>query len=704
MDGDGSVTNANKVVIDNSYVYPYGTTEQFPQMQNSDLEQISDSAHFYMECSNKGRCDRSSGECQCFEGYDGVACQRASCPGYPNSCSGHGVCKSIRQLARSDYENVYELWDKDSTMGCECDSGYYGPDCSQRSCKYGIDPLYLDDAATVKFSIFDVAIITTDYTSATFSNNLYDTVDQGYWALRFYDVFEEDWVTAPIVAGATCAQVVSALEALPNNVVPSGTLECTRTTFRGDNGTELTFSTNDVFVENQNPRGDSHPYRIVYRMALWESQTSALYGELSPDTARTPYFSSFDNQTNVDTTKLAGNIYRLKMYGNPGKIRQPEVEVYLDGDRPTLLSDGYKVITKVWTDGQQGEFKDYFADHCAGVTVTIANQAVVNNGQIVDIGYWASYLSGFSGTEKSLLKACLGNADFNTSNNVDVYNWDYGSKLYPHIIKLVRTVTTYLDGGYYAALWYDTNGVFQDNLKDGTAFRLLNPFYPPDAFATDNYDVYTTEGTLALTSELSQATFGFAAQYVYTTNTSFDLNNTYSAFQNGLYPYDGDISCETNANNAGKFDYIRHCLNRSDIFTLLNWEFPQLNPPHINLYTAKRVHTFPFADSVDSRWPQKVRTNPPLNLEAVNTTMHYLTHAISTDISTNWGVSVGYMKGTTFTAAKFHVYKFFPAEDSTYEYVAECSNRGICDRDLGTCKCFGGYTSDACDSQSSLAL
>jgi hypothetical protein len=42
---------------------------------------------------------------------------------------------------------------------------------------------------------------------------------------------------------------------------------------------------------------------------------------------------------------------------------------------------------------------------------------------------------------------------------------------------------------------------------------------------------------------------------------------------------------------------------------------------------------------------------------------------------------------------------------STYEYVAECSNRGLCDAAaLGTCTCFPGYTSDACSEQSSLSL
>ena len=150
MDASGGISGPDHPVIDNSPSYPYGTTEQFPQMEDSDLNVLTNSAHYYMECSNKGTCDRKTGECSCYDGYDGVACNRASCPGYPNSCSGHGVCKSIKQLAYNDYWNVYKLWDKDVTMGCECDKGYFGADCSLRSCKVGVDPLYLDDAATQK--------------------------------------------------------------------------------------------------------------------------------------------------------------------------------------------------------------------------------------------------------------------------------------------------------------------------------------------------------------------------------------------------------------------------------------------------------------------------------------------------------------------------------------------------------------------------
>ena len=86
----------------------------------------------------------------------------------------------------------------------------------------------------------------------------------------------------------------------------------------------------------------------------------------------------------------------------------------------------------MWTDGQQGEYSDFFGDHCDGVTVTVERVGDVH------------YLSSFTVAEKALLKACLGDSDFTTDNNAEVYNWDFGSKFYPHLVKLVRTVNSYM--------------------------------------------------------------------------------------------------------------------------------------------------------------------------------------------------------------------------------------------------------------------
>ena len=124
-------------------------------MVDTALNVNSNTGHDYAECSNKGLCDRKSGQCDCLPGYDGVACQRASCPSskkmgtisqettnsYGNQripyrtasristsvqvdeCSGHGTCETISEVSFLDNENVYELWDKESSMGCVCDPG-----------------------------------------------------------------------------------------------------------------------------------------------------------------------------------------------------------------------------------------------------------------------------------------------------------------------------------------------------------------------------------------------------------------------------------------------------------------------------------------------------------------------------------------------------------------------------------------------------
>lgn len=198
-------------VIVGSTVYPYGTQEQFPNMTDSAGNDLPNSAHYYMECSNKGICDRLGGECACFVGYEGSACQRASCP---SDCSGHGTCEHIRTLAALNGGIVYNLWDADMTMGCACDHGYSGPDCSERMCKFGIDPLYVDDDATARVE------------SVTFRldvNTTMSQIDQEYflagsYAIVFYDVFGEDYVTEPISVDASCADVQNSLENLPNKV------------------------------------------------------------------------------------------------------------------------------------------------------------------------------------------------------------------------------------------------------------------------------------------------------------------------------------------------------------------------------------------------------------------------------------------------------------------------------------------------------
>jgi hypothetical protein len=94
--------------------------------------------HPQAECSNRGICDRKSGACSCFPGYEGVACQRFACP---NDCNQRGTCFPQKLLA-TKADRVYNTpWDAMKAVGCVCDAGYRGPDCSLQECPSGTDPL-----------------------------------------------------------------------------------------------------------------------------------------------------------------------------------------------------------------------------------------------------------------------------------------------------------------------------------------------------------------------------------------------------------------------------------------------------------------------------------------------------------------------------------------------------------------------------------
>ena len=115
-----------------------------------DLPHNDNLAHAnFTECSNMGKCNRLSGECECNFGYTGAACERLLCPIGTNSrnaivpCSGHGICMSSRDrvelnvFSSNTNNNTYDEWDADMIYACNCDDGWQGSSCHLRTCPYG---------------------------------------------------------------------------------------------------------------------------------------------------------------------------------------------------------------------------------------------------------------------------------------------------------------------------------------------------------------------------------------------------------------------------------------------------------------------------------------------------------------------------------------------------------------------------------------
>jgi len=665
LDASGdSLTGPGKVVVVNDQFYPYGTTEQYPAMEDTMHNVAANSAHEYRECSNKGTCDRTTGTCACFDGYEGSACQRASCPSNANGvCSGHGTCQSISDIAHNDFNNIYELWDKDATMGCVCDPGYEGPDCSQRMCKYNVDPMYKDNNATIRYSNWTYFIYTQSATATVYGN----------YSLVFTDAHGMKWKTEPIDIDATCGTIATALESLPNNVIPVNSVRCF----------EYPLVSGASSVE---PVSESS-------VKIWSK-------------------------------------YTIAFPKNAGRLPQLSLDTHLDGSRPTLYSNEVAADTigwKVYPNGFHGEDVDFVNDRCFGVTVTLANSAS---------GFF-SYLAGLTGEEAALLKRCLGDGNNNPSDNIDVYNWDYGTAENPHLIKLQEATQ------FDPSLRYDADGNsnWDNTLRDMPLSHICaqsdinanlfganrcsnkNPpgfyavlYYEPvssvfrilhnvknDYDTTTEFYVYTTRGYLNRISN-DAVVFNHRSNHF---STDLKVKKLYS---NVLHvdtltassTYFGDMSCETTPIGTNG---ARDCFNKGDwaMFFAVHSNVPNEGDPIVSPSVALGTNEYSANPSylnmyrIAKIWTQE-KLNPNRTI-VPQPKQHISRQEIILDYNFNARFD---MDGTTAYAYKFH-----PSThnaDGGYRYFKPCGGRGICNTESGTCECFGGYQGDDCTCQWAMAV
>lgn len=205
----------------------------------------SGATHNYAECAGKGICDRETGQCECFGGFEGKACGRQSCP---DDCSGHGTCEYMNELAFGtvfgDYYDASTTsykglgagaaipggdfsWDADRARACVCDGGWTGINCASRMCPYGNDVMALR-ADTSQAAVAQVQTITlvsggtddggfhtlgaaTDFNAKSFS-------------LSFTSKMNETYTTVPVMLNsgdesALATAIKDALRSLPNKVI-----------------------------------------------------------------------------------------------------------------------------------------------------------------------------------------------------------------------------------------------------------------------------------------------------------------------------------------------------------------------------------------------------------------------------------------------------------------------------------------------------
>jgi hypothetical protein len=598
LDASGRVTGPTVTVTKNSQLYPFGTTELFPNMADTNGTVMTNSAHAYAECSNKGYCDRNNGVCECLAGYEGSACQRSRCPSTDTSivCSGHGVCTSARQIAAMDHGNQYRQWDQDMTMGCMCDPGYIGADCSERSCKYGYDPVFFDKLGSVRYTNWSFVMYTTSTLQV-----------KGNYSMIFTTRTGQQWHTTPLRFNASCREVVSALEVLPNRAVPAGSTRCVK----------------------------------------WNDYNSITAADEPGYISSNPYY---------------GIKYQLAFPRNPGFLPALDINIYLDGTRPTLYTtDGSRVSMFVYPNGFSGEYADYFRSLCNGVDVTLQKTSTYN------------YLSGLTNLETRLLQQCLGQANVGVLPSLtgivkgQTYYWDYGTKLNPHLVKLVDISKTHVTdmcsgqlnsvrGGGIACTTARAPGFIVPLYYDTTLKLFILMTRPAEDYSSSTlFAVWKTDGTTQLVSPNVKVFTDTSNPYsstIYTTNST-SVSSSYS----------GGVDCETSVTNTyGLLD----CVEKGDRVFFVDTSSFSYNPKYMNLYQVERMYTIDPNNQLVGPGSHRMVLNMPIN---------------------------SYWKSSDATAA-IRIFKFLPR--TSYPIVAECSNRGLCSRLTGDCECFRGYELDDC--------
>eukprot|EP01033_Poteriospumella_lacustris_P009717 gene9717-6954_t len=192
-----------------------------------------------VECSNAGLCNRETGACECFEGFEGHACQRRSCPassivpttgGGSVSCFNRGRCMTMRTLALYHRDSSLDAdpveygseagdphtWDADVLQGCKSDEyGYYYAEYNVSSPR-DVDVLHYDCPMGFNSRLLGASYVNQSSMNAT-QQHFFEKQQitcrgaSGYFRLSFRGVR-----SPRLHANMTAAALQTALESMPS--------------------------------------------------------------------------------------------------------------------------------------------------------------------------------------------------------------------------------------------------------------------------------------------------------------------------------------------------------------------------------------------------------------------------------------------------------------------------------------------------------
>lgn len=208
--------------------------------------------HHFVECANRGVCDRTTGECMCFDGFTGRGCKYDECP---NDCSGHGVCEFIedfgytlppttkRDASLSKREKTFETqmarsWEYHKVRACKCDPQWTDHDCSRRMCPRSNDIIHHRQDITdepVEYQKQELVLIPGGPYGSGLNASMREFLD-GSFSLVFVSLLNETYQTRPLqldkhsfenvwnenwnkLGSAFAADIEDALLELPNRVI-----------------------------------------------------------------------------------------------------------------------------------------------------------------------------------------------------------------------------------------------------------------------------------------------------------------------------------------------------------------------------------------------------------------------------------------------------------------------------------------------------